>query len=104
MRRTKIEAGRYKAGWMRLSGGGRKRWVAASVAGTRAGSQGLGASSGVAGDGDCRRPEDRTVDAPPVMFSRKGFSSCPPLIGADPAETAQTVGLRSRRVIGVISR
>jgi hypothetical protein len=27
VRRTKIEAGRYKAGWMRLSAGGRKRGV-----------------------------------------------------------------------------
>jgi hypothetical protein len=52
VRRTKIEAGRYKAGWMRLSTGGRKRGAAASVAGTRRGSQGWGASSGVAGDGD----------------------------------------------------
>ena len=43
VRRTKIEAGRYKAGWMRLSAGGRKRVAAASVAGTRSGSQGRGA-------------------------------------------------------------
>jgi hypothetical protein len=35
VRRMKIEAGRYKAGWMRLSTGGRKRGAAASVAGTR---------------------------------------------------------------------
>ena len=41
-----------KAGCMRLSAGGRKRGAAASVAGIRAGSQGWGASSGVAGDGD----------------------------------------------------
>jgi hypothetical protein len=27
VRRTKIKAGRYKAGWMRLSAGGRKRGV-----------------------------------------------------------------------------
>ena len=52
--RTKIEDGMHKdkAGCMRLSAGGRKRGAAASVAGTRAGSQGWGASSGVAGDGD----------------------------------------------------
>ena len=52
--RTKIEDGMHKdkAGCMRLSAGGRKRGAAASVAGTCAGSQGWGASSGVAGDGD----------------------------------------------------
>jgi hypothetical protein len=104
VRRTKIEAGRYKAGWMRLSAGGRKRGTAASVARTRMGSQGPGASSCVAGDGDCRGPDDRAADAPSVTFSRGGFSSRPPLIGADPAEMARTVGIRSRRVIGVISR
>jgi hypothetical protein len=68
----KIEAGRYKAGWMRLSVGGRKRWAAASVAGTRAGSQGRGASLGVAGDGDGRGPDDRAADAPPVTFRMGG--------------------------------
>ena len=54
VRRTKIEDGMHKdkAGCMRLSAGGRKRGAAALVAGTRAGSQGWGASSGVAGDGD----------------------------------------------------
>jgi len=41
---------------------------------------------------------------PPSRFRGGGFSSRPPLIGADPAEMARTVGLRSRRVIGVISR
>ncbi len=99
----KIEAGRYKVGWIRLSAGGRKRGAAALVARTRTGSQGPGASSGVAGDGDWG-PDDRAADAPPVTFSRGGFSSRPPLIDVDPAEMARTVGIRSRRVIGVISR
>jgi len=83
VRRTKIEAGRYKVGWMRLSAGGRKRWAAASVAGTRTGSQGWGASSGVVGDGDGdgRGPDDRAADAPPVAFRRGGLSSRPPSIG-----------------------
>ena len=76
VRRTKIEAGRYKykAGWMRLSAGGRKRGAAALVAGTRMGSQGWGASSGVVGDGNGRGPDDRAADAPPVAFRRGGVS------------------------------
>ena len=77
VRRTKIEAGRSQAGWMRLSAGGRKRVAAAPVAGTCTGSQGKGMSSGVAGDGDGRGPEDRVADAPPVTFQRGGLSSCP---------------------------
>ena len=91
VRRTKIEDGMHKdkAGCMRLSAGGRKRGAAASVAGTRAGSQGWGASSGVAGDGNSRGPEDRSADAPPVAFW---------------TAMAQMVGIGSRRVIGVISR
>ncbi len=72
VRRKKIEAGRYKAGWMKLSVGGRKRGAAALVAGTRTGSQGWGASSGVVGDGDGRGPDDRAADAPPVVFWRGG--------------------------------
>ena len=76
----KIEAGRYKVGWMRLSAGGRKRGAAASVASrTRTGSQGPGASSGVAGDSDCRGPDDRAADAPPVTFSRGGVLFPPPV-------------------------
>ena len=74
VRRTKIEAGRYKAGWMRLSAGGRKRGVAALVAGTRKGSQGWGASSGVAGDGDGRGPDDRAQQIPPRRVSEGGVS------------------------------
>jgi hypothetical protein len=65
-------------GWMRLSTGGRKRGVAASVAGTRTGFQGPGVSSGVAGDSDGRGPDDRATDAPPVTFSRGGVLFPPP--------------------------
>ena len=79
VRRVKIEAGRYKVGWMRLSAGGRKRGAAASVARTRTRSQGPGASSGLAGDGDCRGPDDRAADAPPVTFSRGGVLFPPPV-------------------------
>ena len=79
MRRTKIEDGRYKAGWMRLSAGGRKRWAAALVAGTRTGSQGRGASLGVAGDGDGRGPDDLAADAPPITFRRGGSLFPPPV-------------------------
>jgi hypothetical protein len=70
----KIEAGRYKVGWMRLSAGGRKRGAAASVAGTCAGSQGCGASSGVAGDNDGRGPDDRAAYAPPRRVLDEGVS------------------------------
>ena len=58
VRRMKIEAGRYKAGWMRLSTGRRKR------------------GSGVAGDGDGdgRGPEDRSADDPPSRFGGGGGS------------------------------
>jgi hypothetical protein len=72
--RAKIETGRYKVGWMRLSAGGRKRGAAASVAGTRTGSQGPGTSSGVAGDGDGRGPDDRAADAPPRHIFKGGGS------------------------------
>ena len=95
MRRTKIEAGRYKAGWMRLGAGGRKRGAAALVAGTHtvSQSQGWGVSSGVAGDGDGWGPaDDRTADAPPIAF-RRGGSLLPPWMAM--ARTS---------VIGVISR
>jgi hypothetical protein len=79
VRRTKIEAGRYKAGRMRLSAGGRKRWAAASVAGTRTGSQGRGVSSGMAGDGDGRGPDNLAADAPPITFRRGGSLFPPPV-------------------------
>ena len=39
VRRTSIEAGRYKAGWMRLSTGGRKRRAAAVAAGPGTGGE-----------------------------------------------------------------
>jgi hypothetical protein len=74
VRRTKIEARRYKMGSMKLSVGGRKRGVAALVAGTRMGSQGWCASSGVVGDGNGRGPDNRAADAPPVAFRRGGVS------------------------------
>ncbi len=86
VRRMKIEAGRYKAGWMRLSAGGRKRVEAASVTGTRSGSQGRGASSGVAGDGDGRGPDDRAADAPPIMFWRGGPLFPPPVDRRGPVD------------------
>jgi len=79
VRRTKIEAGRYKAGWMRLSAGGRKRGAVALVAGTRRGSKGWGASSGVAGDNDGGGPDDRAADAPFVTFRRGGSLLPPPV-------------------------
>ena len=77
MRRTKIEAGRYTAGWTRLNVGGRRRRAAASVVETRTGSQGWGASLGVAGDSDWG-PDDRT-DAPPVAFRKRGIFLPPPV-------------------------
>jgi hypothetical protein len=81
---------------MRLSAGGRKRGAAALVAGTRRGSQGWGASSGVAGDGDGRGPDDRAADSPPSRFGGGGISSRPPSIVTDPwTAMAQTVGIRS---------
>jgi len=42
VRRTKIKAGRYKAGWTRLSTGRMKRRVAASMVRTRMGTRGGG--------------------------------------------------------------
>jgi hypothetical protein len=59
-----------------------KRGAAALVAGTHRGSQRWGASSGVAGDGDGRGPDDRTADAPFVAF-RRGGSLLPPPVGGD---------------------
>ncbi len=88
VRRTKIEAGRYKAGWMRLSAGGRKRGVAALVAGIRTGSQGWGASSGVVGDGDgnSRGPDDLAADAPPIAFWRGWSLLLPPVDRRGPVD------------------
>jgi hypothetical protein len=93
VRRTSIEAGRYKAGWTRLSAGGRKRRAKASAAGTGTGSQGQGANPGAAGDGDAWGPDDRAADAPPLRFGEGGLSSRPQAIIAYPwTAMAQTVG------------
>ena len=74
------------------------------AAGPGTGSRGQGASSGAAGDGDGRGLDDRLADAPPSRFGEGGLSSRPLSIVAYP-ETAMapTVGIRSRRVITVIS-
>ena len=69
---------------MRLSAGRRKRGEAALVAATRRGSQRWGASSGVAGDGDGRGPDDRAADTPLSCFGGGGISSRPPSIVTDP--------------------
>jgi hypothetical protein len=80
---------------MRLSAGGRKRGAAALVAGTRTGSQGWGASSGMAGDGDGRGPDDRAADAPPSCFGGEGLSPRPPSIVTDPwMAMARMVGIK----------
>ena len=84
VRRTSIEAGRYKVGWTRLSAGGRKRRAKASAAGTGMASWGRGASSGAAGDGDGRGLDDRVADAPPSRFGEGGLSSRPLSIVAYP--------------------
>ena len=95
VRRTSIEAGRYKAGWTRLSAGGRKRRAKASAAGTGTGSQGRGANPGAAGDGDAWGPDDRAADAPPLCFGEGGLSSRPQAIIAYPwTAMAQTVGTK----------
>ena len=88
VRRTKIEARRYKARWMRLSAGGRKRGAAALVAGICTGSQGWGASSGVVGDGegDGRGPDNRAADAPPIAFRRGGSLLPPPVDRCRPVD------------------
>ena len=76
----------------------------ASVAGTGTGSWGRGASSGAAGNGYAWGPDDRVADAPPSRFREGGLSSRPQVINAYPwTAMARTVGIRSRRVIGVIS-
>ena len=93
VRRTSIEAGRYKVGWTRLSAGGRKRRAKASAAGTGIESRGRGASSGAAGDGNAWGPDDHAADAPPSHFGEGGLSSRPQAIIAYPwTAMAQTVG------------
>ena len=95
VRRTSIEDGRYKAGWTRLSAGGRKRRTKALAAGTGTGSRGRGVSSGVAGDGDAWGPDDCAADAPPSRFGEGGLSSRPQAIIAYPwTAMAQTVGTK----------
>ena len=49
------------------------------MARTCTGSQGRGASSGVAGDGDGRGPDDLAADAPPYAFLRGGPLFPPPV-------------------------
>jgi hypothetical protein len=76
MRRTSIEAKRHKAGWTRLSAGGRKR--RAKALGGRAWDRVPGASSGVASDGD---GQDRmtALQIPSIVFRREGSLLPPPV-------------------------
>ncbi len=80
VRRTSIEAGRYKAGWRwtRLSTAGGRGWRQRRRLGRR--SRGRGTSSGVAGDGDGREldEDDHSADVPPSRF--RGGSLLPPLV------------------------
>jgi hypothetical protein len=55
-------------GWAKVNAGGRRRRATASVVETQTGSQGQGASLGVAGDSDCWGPDNRVADVPPVAF------------------------------------
>ncbi len=66
VRRTSIKAGRYNAGWMRLSAGGRKRRAAALAAGPPV--LGVGGGSGAVGNSDGRGLDDRAADAYPSRF------------------------------------
>ena len=69
------------------------------------GFRGGGASSATAGNGDAWGPDDRAADATSLRFGEGGLSSRPQAIIAYPwTAMAPTVGIRSRRVIGVISR
>jgi hypothetical protein len=77
VRRTSIEAGRYKAGWTRLSAGGRKRRVAASVAGPPV--PGAGGELGRGGRRQWPGTGQPRCGCPPVAF-RKGGSLLPPLV------------------------
>ncbi len=95
VRRTKIEARRYKAGWTRLSAGGTKRRATALVVETRTGSQEHGASLGVAGNSDGWGPDDRASDAPPVMFQKVGVFLPPPVDRRGPVDGNDTVRIRS---------
>ena len=106
VRRTSIEAGRYKVGWTRLSTGERKRRAAESAAGTGKGSLGRGASSGAAGDGDCWGPDNAAGQMPPHHVLKRGVSPPAPLLIVVYSWTAMArmVGIRSRRVIGGFGR
>jgi len=97
VRRTSIEAGRYKAGWRwtRLSTAGGRGWRQRRRLGRR--SRGRGTSSGVAGDGDGRGLDDRAADAPPLRF--RGGSLLPPLVDTRRRRWLDGAwGLRSRRI------
>ena len=73
-----IKAGRYRAVWTRLSAGRRKRRAAASAAETGMGSLGHGASSGAAGYGDGRGPDNRSVDSTLLCFGGGGGGGVKP--------------------------
>ncbi len=73
-------------GWTRLNAGGRRRRATASVGETRTGSQGWGASLGVAGDSDGWGPDDRTADAPPRRISEGGVFLPPPVDPCGPVD------------------
>jgi len=98
VRGTKIEARRYKVGWMRLNAGRSKRG-GGSVCGRDP--YGVPRVGGELGRGGRRRRRRRR---PPLRFGRGGLSSRPLSIVTDPwTVMAQMVGIRSGRVIGVIS-
>jgi hypothetical protein len=59
MRRTKIEAGRYTAGWTRLNAGGRSEEEGDSAGGQDPDGVPWGGGLGVAGDSDGWGPDDR---------------------------------------------
>ena len=47
---------------------------------------GGGASSGMSDDGDSRGPDDRTADAPPIAFWRRGSLLPPPVNRRGPVD------------------
>jgi hypothetical protein len=96
--------GRYKARGVDEAQRRREEEEGERAAGTVTGSRGRGASSGAAGEGDAWGPDNRTADAPLSRFREGGLSSCPQAIIVYPwTAMARTVGIRSRRVKGVIS-
>ncbi len=107
VRRTKIKDRRYKAGWTRLSMGGRKRRVAALVVGTRTrmGTRGGGRAwawraTVTAGD----RMTARRMPTPSHFGKGGSLLPPPPIIGDPWMAMTRTVGIRSGRVIRVITR